>query len=173
MPAANTSPVVKGLRFLKNTKSYLALSSQMMWAIWFLMFLLPIIYLVLSASYAHKKKTAAAKSNARSRAKEKLKKARQLFNQGDKRSAGIEIVNAVMGALAQVAKVGGVAMTAQELTTMIPQLPQEKKDEILSFLARCELVSFAPEVASQNSNAQDNNLLPEAEKVIAGLLDLL
>ncbi len=170
--AFSSAPVIKELRFLKTSPSKFGFSSQIMMLLWALMFLAPLAWLLISWRRIYLKHKFADHDDIKKRARLKLKTARKKCEEGDWRSAGVEITNAVLSVLGQVSGAGGVAQTAEQMMNSISGLTPELREKIISLLSHCEVMSFAPE-QTVGELKKDQKILNDAEKILSALFDLM
>jgi hypothetical protein len=112
-------------------------------------------------------------ARARKRAKLKLKTARSKLKAQDWRGVGVEVSNAIVATLGEVAGVGGGSASSDVLLAKIFNGQKSAVAEKLQkFLVRCETLSFAPEemIGDLKKPESLKSIIDEAERVIAELL---
>lgn len=140
--------------------------------IWFLGLLLPLLWLAFEVRRIKNKNTLNIKDLVRKKVKVKLKEAKKKLQQNDWKAVGVELNNAILLVLGEIAKTGAGAKTAEEILAYTPQIEETKRQQVLEFIQKCQTISFAPEELVKELK-KDQKIIVEAEKLVEELLTYL
>ncbi|MBK9295113.1 MAG: protein BatD [Oligoflexia bacterium] len=159
----------KDVRPVKTTADFI-LPPNIAKTIWVLMFLIPTLWFTYRVRKILNKDKLNLRQLIRKKSKQKIKEAKKKLSLGDHRSCGVELNNAILMVLGEIAKTGAGAKTVEEILNYLPQISNEQKEKINQFIQKCHTMSFAPK---ELISKIDQKIISEAEDLVEDLLKYL